>query len=134
MSSAVDNIEFVKRYLSAIEQGVVGEDLKEFYASDVVQVEFPNKLLPDGATRDLQAILDASIRGQKVITRQRYDIRNIVATEQQVAIEVLWTGTLAIDFGSIPSGGEMTAYFAQFIEIRDGKIISQRTYDCFNPW
>ncbi|MCW5880063.1 MAG: hypothetical protein KIS91_03900 [Anaerolineae bacterium] len=46
-------------------------------------------------------------------------------------MEVLWTGILAIPVGSIPVGGEMRAHFAVFIDFRDGKIVRQHNYDCF---
>jgi ketosteroid isomerase-like protein len=29
---------------------------------------------------------------------------------------------------------EMRARFAAFIEFRDGRIVRQRNYDCFEPW
>jgi ketosteroid isomerase-like protein len=38
----------------------------------------------------------------------------------------------AIEQGA--AGGEMRAYFAVFFEFRDGKIVAQRNYDCFDPW
>jgi len=47
---------------------------------------------------------------------------------------VLDAGTLAIFIGNLPAGGEMTAYFAQLFESRDGKIYRQRNYDCFEPF
>jgi hypothetical protein len=33
-----------------------------------------------------------------------------------------------------PAGSVMRARFAQFFELRDGKIAKQRNYDCFYPW
>jgi ketosteroid isomerase-like protein len=51
-----------------------------------------------------------------------------------MAIEVQWTGTLAVALGTLPAGGEMRARFAMFLELRDGKIARQRNYDCFEPW
>jgi hypothetical protein len=51
-----------------------------------------------------------------------------------VIIEAIWTGTLAIPLGNIPIGGQMKAWFAQFYEFKDGKIIKQRNYDCFEPF
>jgi hypothetical protein len=47
---------------------------------------------------------------------------------------VLWTGKLAIPFGSLPAGSEMRAHSAMFIQFKVGKIVSQRNYDCFDPW
>jgi hypothetical protein len=51
-----------------------------------------------------------------------------------VAIEAIWTGTLAIGLGSLKPGDKMRARFAQFFEFRDGLIVRQRNYDCFEPW
>jgi ketosteroid isomerase-like protein len=51
-----------------------------------------------------------------------------------VALEVRWSGTLAVPVGSFPAGGEMRARFAVFLDFRDGKIVAQRNYDCFEPF
>jgi hypothetical protein len=32
------------------------------------------------------------------------------------------------------SGGEMRARFAIFLELRDGRIVRQGNYDCFDPF
>jgi len=34
----------------------------------------------------------------------------------------------------LPAGQTMTARFAMFFEMRDGKIARDHTYDCFEPW
>ena len=105
-----------------------------FFADDVVQVEFPNRLVPNGATRDLAALRDAAERGRKVMTAQRFEIVNAIASGEQVAVEAIWTGTLAMPLGSIPAGGQMRARFAIFLTYREGKIVRQHNYDCFDPW
>ena len=105
-----------------------------FFADDVIQVEFPNRLVPNGATRDLAALCDAAERGRKVVTSQRFEVVNAIASGEQVAVEAIWTGTLAVPFGSIPAGGQMRARFAIFLTYRDGKIVRQHNYDCFDPW
>jgi len=134
MTTQSTNLETVRRYLTAIEQGATGATLAAFYAPEVVQEEFPNRLVVNGARRDLAAILEGAERGQKVISAQTYEIRNAVEQGNTVALEVLWTGTLAIPFGSLAVGDKMRAHFAVFIELRDGKIVAQRNYDCFDPW
>jgi ketosteroid isomerase-like protein len=105
-----------------------------FFADDVVQIEFPNRLVPNGATRDLAALRDAAERGRKVMTAQRFEIVNAIASGEQVAVEAIWTGTLAVPLGSLPAGGQMRARFAIFLTYRDGKIVRQHNYDCFDPW
>jgi ketosteroid isomerase-like protein len=68
------------------------------------------------------------------MTAQRYEVLNAVASGDRVALEIQWTGTLAVPFESIPAGGQMRARFAVFLEFRQGKIVRQRNYDCFEPW
>jgi ketosteroid isomerase-like protein len=128
------HLNFIRRYLAAIERGATGDALAAFFAPDVVQEEFPNRLVPNGARRDLGAILEGAERGQKVLSAQTYAIISALAEGDRVALEVIWTGTLAVPVGSLPAGGQMRARFAVFIELRDGKIASQRNYDCFDPF
>jgi ketosteroid isomerase-like protein len=129
-----NNLDVAKRYLTIIEQMGDCQDLAEFFAPDVVQEEFPNRLVPTGARRDLAAILDACERGKKVLSGQRYEIKNAVVSGNLVAMEVVWTGKLAVGVGPLLEGAEMKAHFAVFLEFRDGKIVAQRNYDCFEPW
>jgi ketosteroid isomerase-like protein len=129
-----DSLAFARRYLAALSRGVVGDELAAFYTDDIIQEELPNRLLPTGARRDLAALLEGAVRGQKVMTRQRFELLNAVASGDQVALEFNWVGTLAIPFGSLPAGGEMTGRFATFLELRNGRIARQRNYDCFAPF
>jgi ketosteroid isomerase-like protein len=131
--SESDNLATARRYLEALERGDP-EGNFVFFADDVVQEEFPNQLMPRGATRDLAAIRDAARRGSEVMAAQRYEVLNAIAGDNQVALEVQWTGTLAVSFGSVPAGGQLRARFAVFLEFRGGKIVRQRNYDCFDPW
>ena len=71
--------------------------------------------------------------------RQRADnpwARSAVAlfSGSRVAVETIWTGTLAIPLGSIPTGGQLRAQFGVFFELRAGQITRQRNYDCFDPF
>jgi ketosteroid isomerase-like protein len=128
------NLDAARQYLAAVSQGVTGDALAQYFTPDVVQEEFPNRVSPDGKRRKLAGILEGAERGQKVLSAQRFEIRSGIATGDRVILEVLWVGTLAIAFGTIPAGGEMRAHSAMFLEFRDGKIMAQRNYDCFEPW
>jgi|RhiMetdeSRZDD1v2_1073273.scaffolds.fasta_scaffold00531_30 ketosteroid isomerase-like protein len=128
-----DLLRLAREYLDSIGREDELGGLR-FFADDVVQIEFPNRLLPNGATRDLAALRDAAERGRKVMSAQRFEVVNAIASGDQVAVEALWTGTLAVPFGSIPVGGQMRARFAIFLTYRDGRIVRQHNYDCFDPW
>jgi ketosteroid isomerase-like protein len=134
LSKQNDNENFVLEYLRAVESGATGDNLAQFYTADVLQEEFPNQLVVNGARRDLAALLDAAQRGQKVVTEQRFEVKSIISSGDTVALEIVWVGRLAIPFGTIPVGGEMRAHIATFIEFRDGRICAQRNYDCYDPW
>ncbi len=134
MATDHPNLATARRYLEALEQGVVGSALAEFFVPDVLQEELPNRLLPAGARRDLDAILAGAERGKQLMAAQRFEVRQAVAEGDRVVMEVRWTGTLALAMGSLPAGGTMRAHFAVFLDFRDGKIAGQRNYDCFEPW
>ena len=128
-----DLLRLAREYLESVGREDALGGLR-FFSDDVVQVEFPNRLLPNGATRDLAALREAAERGRKVMTAQRFEVLNAITSGDQVAVEALWTGTLSVPLGNIPLGGQMRARFAIFLTYRDGKIVRQHNYDCFDPW
>jgi len=134
MSDPASNLVVARRYLQAIERGATGAELEGFFAPDVVFEVFPNRLQPQGDRQDLKAALEGSERGKNTMASQIYKIMHEMAEGDRAAMEVEWVGTLAAPFGSIPAGGQMKAFFAAFLEFREGKIVRQRNYDCFEPW
>ncbi len=128
-----NNLDTAVRYLKAVESGST-EDLEQFLTEDAVIEELPNRVVPNGAKRGLAGIKDGAKRGKQIMARQQYDILTATQSDDLVILEVLWTGTLKMPIGSIPAGGEMTAHSAMFLKFRDGRIASQRNYDCFDPW
>jgi ketosteroid isomerase-like protein len=134
MPAESDNLAAARGYLAAIEQGATGDALAAFFCEDVVHEEFPNRLTPRGAKSDLRAILAAADRGQRVLAGQHYELVHAVAAGDCVALEAVWTGTLAAPVGPLPAGAAMRARFAVFLWFRDGKIVRQHNYDCFDPF
>jgi ketosteroid isomerase-like protein len=128
------NLDTTRRYLRAIEQGATGEALAAFFHPEVTQREYPNRLVPTGATRDLRALLEGAERGQTAVTGQRYEVRHTVAEGDHVALEVDWSATLKVPVGKLPAGGTMRATLGMFLTFRDGLILSQHNYDCFEPF
>ena len=132
--TATDNLAIARRYLEALENGAEGGTLAEFFTSDVVQEEFPNRLSPIGQHRDLNALLASARKGKQIIRAQRYDIRNSIVDGDNVALEVHWSGLLAVPVEGLPADSELRAHVSIFLEFRDGKICRQHNYDCFDPW
>ena len=128
------NRDIATAYIRALESGAAGDDIAGFFSPDIVITEFPNRFTPNGATRDLENLRAASERGKKVMQRQRYDIVSMTAEDNRVAIELDWTGTLAIPVGTLPAGGEMRAHVAIVLDFLNEKIVAQRHYDCYEPF
>ena len=124
----------IRSYLSALASGAAGEELRPFFVPDAVQIELPNRLNPKGGTSDLTRLLARSEQGRHLFSAQSYEIRSETAEDERVAVEAVWTGTLAVPLGSLAAGATMRAFFSMHFEMRDGKIAVQRNYDCFEPW
>ena len=133
MSTPAENLSTARQYLQAIGSGETGDKLTQFFAPEVIVEIFPSRFFPNGSRDNLAGIRAAAERGKKVMSSQTYEIRNALASGDQVALEVDWSGTLSIPFQTIPIGGQMRAHFAAFLQFKDGKIISQRNYDCYEP-
>jgi ketosteroid isomerase-like protein len=132
--TATDNLAIARKYLEAVENGLEGGALADFFTKDVVQEEFPNRLSPIGAHRDLGAILDAAKKGKKTLRAQKFDVLNSIVDGDNVALEVFWCGLLAVPVDTLPADTEMRAHISIWLEFRDGKISRQRNYDSFDPW
>ena len=63
-----------------------------------------------------------------------FDAGLVVHEGEMVALEVFWSGYLAIPVDTLPADSEMRAHFSMWLEFRDGKICRQHNYDCFDPW
>jgi ketosteroid isomerase-like protein len=114
--------------------GAGPEELDTFFAPDVVQEEFPNRLMPSGATRNLQAMKEGRVRGQALLASERYEVINAVENGDHVAMEVVWAATVRDAAVPFVAGQMLRARFALFMEFRQGRIVRIRNYDCFDPW
>lgn len=128
------NRQLVQSYLNALADGVVGEKLSKFFTPDATQIEFPNSLNPKGGQSDLTTILLRAEQGQKLISKQTYEVQSVTAEGSRVAVEATWVGILATSVEPLEQGSMMRAHFSIHFEMRDGLIAKQRNYDCFEPW
>lgn len=127
----MNKVKFVQDFLKALE---IGASLDEFYHPEVIQIEYPNTLTRSLTQRNFEELKEASEKGKSVLEQQRYEVLKSYETEDAVIIEAIWHGTLAVPIGNLKPGDEMRAYFAQFYEFKDARIIKQRNYDCFEPF
>jgi ketosteroid isomerase-like protein len=128
------NVRLAQRYIAAIAEGKTGDTLASFFTPDVTITEMPNRIKPHGSVSDLARTLDAAKRGQQLFSRQTYTITNILGDGDWVALELDWSGITAVPIQNLPTGSEMKDRAAVFLQFREGRIVSQRHYDCFESW
>jgi ketosteroid isomerase-like protein len=127
-------LRLVLDYLRAIEQNADEARLAAFFAPNFEQREFPNRLIEKGAARGLPQVLEGSRKGRTVVQNQRYDVKNALVDADRVALELTWTAELKVPLGSLEAGATMTTHSGMFFRIRNGRIVQQHNYDCFEPF
>ncbi len=133
MGDAATNLAVARAYLKALEEGRP-QDAKAHFADDILQIEHPNRLKPNGDRRTASALAADGQKGLQILRSQTYEIQNAIADDDRVSLEVLWTGVLAVPMGELRPGDAMTCHSGIFLDFRDGKIVGQRNYDCFPPF
>ncbi|MEX2315686.1 MAG: nuclear transport factor 2 family protein [Pirellulales bacterium] len=131
---AVQNLETARRYLAAIERGDEPHCVGQFLHPQIVAEELPNRISPHGARRERAAMLEGVERGRELLRSQSYEITSEIAAGNRVVLEVVWRGMLARSLGDqLAAGTTLRARLAIFLEFRDGQIVAQRNYDCYDP-
>jgi ketosteroid isomerase-like protein len=96
--------------------------------------EFPNRIAGRGHIRRAAELRAAYEQGCKILQSQIYAVHRIFEAGDEVVAELEWTGILAVPILNLPAGSEMRAFVAMFLTFRNGKIVSQRNYDCYRPF
>jgi hypothetical protein len=127
------NLAAALRYLELIERFALPSEFEGILHPDVQLHEYPNLLMKTSSQRDLAAMANGAQQGRKILSENRYEVTNTIAAGEWVTLQIVWTGTLAIALGEIPEGGQLKAYIATILRFRDGLIIEQYQYDCYEP-
>jgi ketosteroid isomerase-like protein len=131
MSSAHESV--VRDLLAAIEAEAPAETVAGFWHPDAEQVELPSLMRPAGHRRGLAELLEGYRTGAGFLRRQAYEVLHVVDDGERLAVQLRWTATTAVDAGALPAGTELVAHVAVFYEFRDGLVLRQSSYDCYEP-
>jgi len=97
----------------------------------VVIQEFPNRIARQGRIPRAAELCAAYEQGRRILQSQSYTVQRIIEAGDAVAVELEWTGLIAIPVMNLSADGEMKAFITMFLTFRDGKISGQRNYDCY---
>jgi ketosteroid isomerase-like protein len=121
----------VRDLYAAICSGATGEALTRFWHPDAEQVEYPSLMRPQGHRRSLAEMAAGAELGLQIIRDQHYDVHTVIEAGDEVAVQLTWTATAAVDLGPIIAGTPMTAHVAAFYVFQDDLILRQSSYDCY---
>ena len=123
----------VRDLMRAITDNAPAEVISAHFHADAEQIELPSLMRPDGHARKVTEMLEGYRAGAGFLLWQQYDVANVVDDGEQVAVQLRWTATTAVDAGALPAGTELVAHVAVFYRFQDGKILRQSSYDCYEP-
>ena len=124
----------VRRYFEVVaDLDSSREALLELLDPDVRVVERPNAITPSVATRDRDGVIEGFLAGKQLLAQQSFDIHELVAAGDRVAVRATWRGTIGEGRGALASGTELVAHVAAWLTVADGRIREHETFDCYEP-
>lgn len=106
MASEDDRVRAAKALFAAVERGDKAA-LLGFCAENAVQVEHPNRLKPKGDRRSPAKMAEDLGRGKQILREEHYEVVETTATGDRVALQVKWTGVVAVAVGALQPGDAM---------------------------
>ena len=124
-------MDCVLALLRAIESGGGAAGIAPFLAEDCILSEAPHLLAPAGSTRSRDQALAGAEAARDVVSGQRFVVRRTTCEGNRVVVEAEWSATLLLDLPHWDAGEVIRARVASVFEVRDGRVVSQDSYDCY---
>jgi ketosteroid isomerase-like protein len=127
-TASADGTEAVVRRYFAIVADLASttEELESVIAPDAVFREMPNPISPRGAVRDVEATLAGFRAGKERLASQKIEIEQIHVVDDLAVVRARWEG--------VTGATRLVAHMAGFVRVRDGRVASHDTYDCYEPF
>ncbi|HLY72874.1 MAG TPA: nuclear transport factor 2 family protein [Planctomycetota bacterium] len=109
------------------------KDYEPVLTPDFSQKEFPSPQHPKGVTLNAAELLKRVGEQRKQLSAQHFEMTTQIETDNQVAVEILWTGLLAADLGPFKKGKNIKANLCMVFDFQGDKILAQRIYDSHEP-
>ena len=131
----VDNAAVVRAYVDAVSQFNEAA-VTALLHPEMRFHELPNRIRPKGGVDDLTAMIEGLRRASegKVLRGQRYVFSDVIEAGDRVVVEARWEGEVAMPIGRLQAGETMVAHICMVFRLRDGRIVEQRNYDCYEDF
>ena len=124
-------LDFVLDFVRTLEAGGGSAEIRPFLSEDFVLVEAPHLLAPEGTIRTLEQVLAGADQSAQVVASQKFEISRTTCEAGRVVVEADWSATSMMDLRYWDSGETIRARTSSVFEVRDGRIVSQHSYDCY---
>ena len=124
-------LELVLEFVRTLETGGGAAAIGPFLADGFVLVEAPHLLAPKGSTRTREQVLAGVDHSAGVVSGQAFEIRRTTCEQGRVVLEADWSATSLMDLRYWDAGETIRARTSSVFEVRDGRIVSQDSYDCY---
>ncbi|HEY9355373.1 MAG TPA: nuclear transport factor 2 family protein [Arthrobacter sp.] len=131
MSLGKPPLELVLDFVRTLEAGGGAAGIRPFLADGFVLVEAPHLLAPGGSTRTLEQVLAGADHSAGVVANQKFEVRRTTCEQGRVVLEADWSATSLMDLRYWDAGETIRARTSSVFEVRDGRIVSQDSYDCY---
>ena len=126
--------EVVRAYLDALFADPPDETrIARLLDDDVEIIEHPNAIARSGNRRDRAGALEGVRAGRAMMAWQSLEDVRYLTADETVVVRAVWRGALAQAVGGMPAQGRITADVAMFFQLRNGRILRQENYDCYQP-
>ena len=127
-------IQFANHYIEFCNApGSTAQGLKEFYDEAVEWQEMPHRFAPTGQIRNFASLQVAFTKGRELTAQQSYVLDDVVVSDNAAALQISWGMTFAQALGDMAAGAKLSGKLAIFFRLKDGKIIRQTDYLCYDP-
>jgi ketosteroid isomerase-like protein len=126
--------QLVQKYFQLLESFETDQNqFEKIWHSEFLQTEFPNLISPKGQRSDFKVSLERLGMGRQLLANQSIEITNQSESGEQIFVEAIWSGTMAVEMGPLKKNQVVKAFLCMAFEFKDGKIFRQRNYDCYEP-
>ena len=98
------------------------------FAAEAEWTELPIPGISRGRQGKRAFLRESAERILSLYPDRQMSIRNLVAQDDRLVLEVDWRGTTAQAVGSLPAGAQIHFRVASFFRLVDGLIVSQTDY------
>ena len=127
-------LDTVRALFRALEAGQTGDALAVHFDPEARQLEYPSLIGPQVRERGLADILAASVAGAGLLVDQRYDEVEALEIGNRAIVRLTWSATVSRDLAQFTAGQRLSSHVALFATVRDGRVLHQASYDCYEPF